>query len=135
MKLDQHPRPISLEYEITDCRAIDGDTIEARIVLGFGTSLIRRIRLRGFYAAEIIGPTAGQGLAARERLATALATGNWTIQGRGSREDRYGRVVALPYRDGVPVNPHDVLGPYQLTEQEHAAGLRLAKAATSGRAK
>lgn len=112
---------------ITDARAIDGDTIQARIILGFSCSLIRRIRLKGFYAPEHLGRTPGMALEAQNRLQATLNTGELTIATYGSKDDLHGRLVAIVYRDGVALNPFDVLGPFQLDPSAHAADVKFSK--------
>lgn len=108
-------------------RVIDGDSIEAWVELPLSCSLQKRIRLKGFYAPELNGATPTQALAAAQRLKEALDRTNPAIMVRGSREDLHGRLVATLILGGIAANPHEVLGPYQLSERDHAADLRAAK--------
>lgn len=104
-------------------RAIDGDTIEASLVLWEGVTLRRRIRLRGFFAAEPTGLTAEQGRAAQQRLQAALDRHEAHLQTTGMREDRYGRLCARLWLGGRLTDPAEILGPHQMTEAAHQAQL------------
>lgn len=45
--------PVWEHRRVVSARAIDGDTIEAELDLGFGIRFIGRFRVRGFYAPEM----------------------------------------------------------------------------------
>lgn len=107
-------------FAIEEVRAIDGDTIEARIILAFGQSLTARIRLQDWYAPELDGP----GAAAGERAKVALSS--W-LEGRKlflfcprAGKDLHGRVVAHLWWNGRIVPGQEVLGGFQLTKERHA---------------
>lgn len=128
MKLDQKAAPTEHVYELLDCRAVDGDTIEARVDLGFSVLTIQRFRLKGFYAPELDGGMPDQGRAARDVLQAVLARSRCTVKRRGMRKDNCGRYLITLLLDGVAADPFLVLYPYQMTEANHAADLRAQKA-------
>ncbi len=128
MKLNQKAAPSEHVYELTDCRAVDGDTIEAKVDLGFNVLTIQRFRLKGFYAPELDGGMPDQGRSARDLLQAVLQRSKCTVKRRGMRKDNCGRYLITLLLDGVPADPFMTIFPYQMTEANHAADLRVQKA-------
>lgn len=87
------------EYRATILRVIDGDTIEARVDLGFDVSVIERFRLYGINAPETKGESREEGKAATEYLRVLVAKnaqdGVLTIQTRKDKREKYGRYLAV----------------------------------------
>jgi endonuclease YncB( thermonuclease family) len=108
-------------FPIRDVRVIDGDAIEAIIVLPFDALVQKRIRLRGWWADELDGPHAEAGQRAKSRLAAFVAANPLWIECPAQRLDKYGRVLAALISSGGPVDARAVLGDCQLTEREHKA--------------
>ena len=79
------------EYRATILRVIDGDTIEARVDLGFDVSVIERFRLYGINAPETKGESREEGKAATEYLRVLVAKnaqdGVLTIQTLGQTRE------------------------------------------------
>lgn len=114
-------------WKLERCQAIDGDTLVAEINLGFNVRYAARIRLKGFFAAEHAGQTPDAAHSAQDALQRTLDLGGLSIPIRGSRNDKYGRCVAVLHQFGKALNPHEVLGLYQLSEQDHARDLAFAR--------
>ena len=108
-------------YPLDDIRVIDGDTIEATIVLAFGTRVQKRIRLKGWWADEPVGIFASAGLAAKALLEKWCHQRILWLHSPSCRLDRYGRVVGSLIWQGQIVPGKAVLGSFQLTEAEHKA--------------
>lgn len=71
-------------------RVIDGDTIDARITLGFDVEVRTHCRLLGIDAWETRGEEREKGLLAKNRLMELLGTTPFTVIG-GNARDKYGR--------------------------------------------
>jgi endonuclease YncB( thermonuclease family) len=90
-------------YKATLARVLDGDTFDFAVDLGFETTRVIRVRLRGLYAAEA-GQPDGPAATARARAAldtatTILIQTTKTRQGRDIKSlDRY---VADVWVDGT----------------------------------
>lgn len=108
-------------FPLHDVRVIDGDTIEAHIILPFDQKLKARIRLRGWWADEPIGMWEQAGLQAKTNLQVFCAGKALWLVARGHRLDKYGRILGHLMASGELINPGDVLGGLQLTEAEHKA--------------
>jgi endonuclease YncB( thermonuclease family) len=108
-------------YAIRDIRVIDGDAIEATIVLPFEALIRKRIRLRGWWADETEGQYAERGQIAKERLTAFVARGPLWIHAADERCDRYGRLLAILRDASRIIIASEVLGSCQLTEREHKA--------------
>lgn len=106
-------------YPIIDVRVIDGDAIEATILLAFEQRLRARIRLRGWWADETTGPYAISGHKAAAKLEGWIGDKALWISAQGQRKDRYGRIVAHLVHGSQLVDPREVLGECQLTEAVH----------------
>jgi hypothetical protein len=124
-------RPTPDMWPIDNIRVVDGDTIDAEILLPFNTRTRRMIRLKSFWADELEGPWAAQGLIARQRLWGFLEGKATWIHAGGCRIDRYGRILATLVHEGRLVSGREVLGDLQLTEKCHKDRKDLAKKETS----
>lgn len=120
-------------FPIHDVRVIDGDTIEARIILPLDTSKKQRIRLKGWWADELEGAWNDQGIRSKIALENFCSGKALWIHARGHRLDKYGRLVAHLVYENKPVNPRDVLGALQLTMEEHKAHSDANRASLSRR--
>lgn len=91
------------EYHALITRVVDGDTVEAKIVLGFKVSMTSHIRINGINAPEHGTPG---GEAATEFLRKLLLDANVKVVTSERDEfDKYGRVLArLIMRDGTDVS-------------------------------
>lgn len=87
----------------------DGDTITARVDLGFSTFTVQRLRLLGIQAPEVAGPNVSAeeraaGLVAKGALSAMLAAGAVFVKTKaiGGRdgEDGRGRYLALVFVQG-----------------------------------
>lgn len=93
------------EYNAKCLRVIDGDTIEARIDLGFYVWVERTLRLRGVNTPEIRTKDLSEkrrGQAAKKRVEELLAENNWEFKLISHNVGKYGRVVSdiiLPQGD------------------------------------
>lgn len=84
------------QYTATILGVHDGDTVTARIELGFDVSCFLRFRLAGIQAPELTGKTADAGKAARDFL-RAILDGNGnvaTIRTQRDKQEKYGRYLA-----------------------------------------
>lgn len=106
-------------YPLHSIRVIDGDAIEATIVLPFDQTLRARIRLKGWWADELDGPYAAQGRMAKAFLEVFVAGKALWLHAPSCRKDRYGRIIGHLMHGERIINPKDVLGHQQLTEAEH----------------
>lgn len=96
------------EYRATILRVIDGDTIEARVDLGFDVFAVQRFRLYGINAPETKGESRDQGREATEYLRTLITThaadSVLTIQTKKDKREKYGRYLAVLMAGGVNLN-------------------------------
>ena len=116
-------------FPLLNPRVIDGDALEATIQLPFGACIIKRIRLKGFWAPEVTGRLSSAGLRASERLYEWIAVRELFIRCNHKRQDRYGRVIAELWSTEGPADPKEVLGDFQLTAEQHKLELDLIRRA------
>lgn len=114
-------------WQLLRAVALDGDTLRAEIDLGFDIRIQARIRLKGFFAPEHAGRTPEMADSAMHALQRTIDQGGLSMPIRGARRDKYGRCVAVLHQWGKALNPHDVLGVYQLTEVAHRDDLNFAR--------
>ena len=120
------------EYlEIRNARAVDGDTVQADIVLPLGVTIRKRIRLKHFLAPEPHGANPAAGERARVCLQNALDVHECHIQCHGMKEDRYGRIAAVLLLNGRATHGGLVLGGLQLTPAAHKHDLDVARGRVS----
>lgn len=106
-------------FPLEHVRVVDGDTLEADIILPFKVHLRKSIRLKGFWADELDGPYRSQGLAARLRLEHFVADKALWLHAPSCRLDKYGRAVGLLMHGERIISGREVLGELQLTEKDH----------------
>jgi hypothetical protein len=116
-------------YPLTDIRVIDGDTIEARVLLPFETSIIKRVRLKGWWADELNGRWAIDGNRANQRLEGWLEGKAVWLHSPSCRLDRYGRIVGHLMHGEQIITGDVVLKELQLSESVHKARSDTNKAA------
>lgn len=107
--------------EITNSRAVDGDTLQAHLILPLGIWVQRRIRLKGFFAPEHKGASPDLAHAAAELLQSFCDAHVCLLRVTGMREDRFGRLAAELWTNAGAVDPVAVLGPLNLTPEAHRA--------------
>jgi len=95
------------EYRAKLIKIIDGDTIDARIDLGFGIFLKKRIRLFGINAPETRSRDLDEkksGLASKRRLEAILeaSNGKFTLKSKGV--GKFGRCLGEIMVDNVNIN-------------------------------
>lgn len=110
-------------------RAVDGDTLDAMIILPLGVHLRRRIRLKGFYAPELDGSSPEAGHRAKALLQGFCEKGGLYLRCTGMKEDNHGRLVGELYVNNLPVDPSEVLCELQLTPEAHRADVAFARRA------
>lgn len=108
-------------HPLENIRVIDGDTIEAQILLPFEQRVQKRIRLKGWWADEIGGLYNGTAVVARFRLECFIQGKALWLHAPSCRLDRYGRVVGSLMHGERIVTAQEVLGDLQLTEKDHKA--------------
>ena len=106
---------------------MDGDTLQAHIILPLGIMAQRRIRLKGFFAPEHHGAAPDLANAAQKLLQAACDGHACHIATHGMREDRYGRIAAVLWIDGKPVDGNAILGNLNLSLDAHRAEVARAK--------
>jgi hypothetical protein len=108
-------------FPLDHIRVVDGDTLLAVIRLPFDVLHEARIRIRDFWADELDGPYATQGLQAQLRLKNFLEGKAVWLHAPSCRKDKFGRVLGhLMHHDRI-ITGREVLGELQLTEKEHKA--------------
>ena len=95
------------QYNAICTRVIDGDTIDARVDLGFKVWIECRIRLNGIDTPETRTKDLDekrQGLAAKEYLKTIMngSGGGFTLESHGI--GKYGRCLGTIYVNGEDIN-------------------------------
>ena len=94
---------MNLTFRATVRQAIDGDTVETVLDLGFHIYRVERLRLENVRAPEMRGEFKKQGKAAKRYLQKLLDTNSvWTLETK--KTDKYGRYVARLYSNGIDVN-------------------------------
>ncbi len=84
-------------------RVIDGDTVEARIDLGFDTHRVETLRLYGINTPELRGESKEKGQAAKAWLESNL-DGEITISTIKDETGSFGRYLAVLFCDGENLN-------------------------------
>jgi hypothetical protein len=115
-------------YAILNPRVIDGDAIEATIQLPFGACVIKRIRLKGFWAPEMKGRTPDLAVKATNQLEDWILTRDLFIRCPSERYDKYGRVIAELWSSEGPADPKAILGACQLSREAHKEDLDFSRA-------
>jgi micrococcal nuclease len=93
------------EYQALVLAAHDGDTITARIDLGFHVSITETFRLSRINAPEVIGPTKQLGIDARDFVRNLILNKTILIKTEKDKQEKYGRYLADVYlADGRCLN-------------------------------
>ena len=105
-------------YKIDVLRVIDGDTIDAKIDLGFDVSVKKRIRFMGINTPESRTRDLEEkqhGLAAKYRLKELLKGATIVVKTAIDKKARgkYGRILGTIYADDVNIND-------KMVEEGHA---------------
>ena len=87
------------EYNISDIRVIDGDTVEATIHLGFNIDMRRKIRLLDLDTWEVRGPNKELGLKAKEYLKSLLENKEVILLSERDKKGKYGRILGTLLTD------------------------------------
>lgn len=85
-------------------RVLDGDTVEARLDLGFHTFRREILRLDGVNAPEIRGPEREAGLVAKHRLQSLIEIGPVSVTTIRDKTEKYGRYLAVLWRGEANLN-------------------------------
>jgi micrococcal nuclease len=91
------------EYKARLVEVIDGDTLKARVDLGFHVSVEVTLRLKRIDAPELRGPDKQRGLLAKSAL-NAFCLGEMTIRTEKAPGDKYGRWLAEVSVNGQSIN-------------------------------
>ncbi len=93
-------------YRATCLRVVDGDTVDARLDLGFHVFMEQRLRLAGIDTDEMRSPdpaTRARALIAKERLAALLPVGSvFTVTTETDPRDKFGRWLGRISTPDVP---------------------------------
>lgn len=85
-------------------KVVDGDTIDARIYLGFQISVIKRIRLSNIDTPELRSSNLNErqkAIAAKERLSELLQETEGFFKLISEGFDKYGRCIGQVLIDGI----------------------------------
>jgi micrococcal nuclease len=96
------------EYQCEVIRVVDGDTVDAKIDLGFRIAFETRFRLTGINAPEM---NTDAGKRAKQRLAELMPVGaRMKVRSEKDRTEKYGRYLGTFIdSDGHDVNSRMVL--------------------------
>lgn len=103
-------RPL-YRYAARFVRAVDGDTVELVLQLGFNIELTDHVRLFGVNTPELHGPDAAKAREAKQFVeAWFTGTGPLYIQSdRFNSREKYGRILATIFRGTDPVSLNERL--------------------------
>lgn len=95
-------------------KVVDGDTVDAEVVLGFNVTVAERFRLLGVAAPEISGPSAeAAGKKALTFLRNLIPEGTWVeMRTYFGRREKYRRWLCEIFVNGVSVNERLLRGGY-----------------------
>lgn len=88
-------------YSAHPVRAVDGDTIEVILDLGFNIQLLDHVRLFGLNTPELDGPEAERGQEAMDFTASWIAGAIrlYIESNKFNSREKYGRILATVFRD------------------------------------
>jgi len=94
------------EYTFTEIpRAVDGDTLDAKIDLGFHVHIACKLRLQGINTPELPTPEGKQARAFVAQWFAKHFDQGVTVKTIRDREEKYGRMLAIIARaDGTTLN-------------------------------
>ena len=99
-------------YRATILSVYDGDSITARVDLGFGINYKIKIRLAGINAPELRGPNKALGRKSRDFLRELILHKEVLINTKKDKKGKYGRyigVIIVEKEDGNYINVNDYL--------------------------
>tara|TARA_R110000796_G_scaffold248124_3_gene374574 strand:- start:172 stop:510 length:339 start_codon:yes stop_codon:yes gene_type:complete len=99
------------EYRANIIKIYDGDTVTAKIDLGFKVNFTENLRLLRINTPEIRGEEREQGLISRDRLRELILNEDVIIKTKKDKKGKYGRYLAEIYletEDGL-INVNDWL--------------------------
>jgi micrococcal nuclease len=91
-------------YDATVIQVKDGDTVVARVDLGFHVDVVLTFRLLGINTPELHGTSAPAGLAAKEWLVSQIENKRVQIETVRDTTEKYGRYLARIIVNGKDVN-------------------------------
>ena len=94
-------------YRATIIKVHDGDTVTARIDLGFDVSVTETFRLARINAPEVVGASKTRGLESRDYLRQQLLNCLVDLTTQKDRREKYGRYLAEIYYLGSTTNVND----------------------------
>lgn len=105
------------EYEASNIRVIDGDTVECSLDLGFHVSIREKLRLYGINAPEMRGDTSEAGKRAADHLLTMIAEDSpIRIKTQKDKQGKYGRYIATLFgASGANINQRMVYHGYAVS--------------------
>ena len=108
------------EYPAEILRVIDGDTVEARIDLGFHVTVTEKLRLWGINAPEKRGASRESGLQAASHLEALIFLDQpIRVRTRKDKQGKYGRYLAtLLGSSGVNINQRMVYHGYAVSVED-----------------
>lgn len=101
------------QYTCTVTRVVDGDTLDARIDLGFGVFTVQRVRLMGVDAPETYRPSCEaerqHGQRATAFVSDLLLDRVCRLVTNKDKKGKYGRYLGVLYPPGSEVSVNDML--------------------------
>ena len=91
-------------YDATVIQVKDGDTIVARVDLGFHVDIVLTFRLLGINTPELHGTSAPAGLAAKAWLVSQIENKRVQIETVRDTTEKYGRYLARIILEGKDMN-------------------------------
>lgn len=92
------------QYKATVIDVYDGDTITAKVDLGFLVSQEMKLRLYGIDTPELRGPERPEGLKVRDILREKILNKEVIIHSYKDKQGKYGRYLANIFLDGEDIN-------------------------------
>ena len=102
--LVQNANAHQYEYQAEILSVYDGDTVTARIDLGFHVSIIEKLRLARIDAPEVRGVERPKGLISRDKLREFILDKQVIIHTIRDRKGKYGRYLVEILVNGTNVN-------------------------------
>ena len=96
-------------YAARCVQVIDGDTLDLDIDLGFHVTLRQRVRLRGIDTPELRGKEKDRAVAARTEVTIWTDGVELLIRTELDKADKYGRMLADVWVDGLATSLSDHL--------------------------
>lgn len=105
------------QYKVIILKIIDGDTLDAKVDLGFRVSIDMRFRLTGINAPEM---RTLDGPKSKSRLEELLPVGSLnTVRSEKDKQEKFGRYLGTFYdNDGHDVNARMVLEGFAILYNE-----------------